>query len=544
MSRSKNPDLIYDDIVQERAERIKRLELASKKELLDKITLDRVTLFVTHRCNLLCRYCNGPHLDKLMDQNKRKIMLESDFSFEQYKRFIDEWSAHELRNIHFTGGEATLNRHLPEFIAMAAEKGISSTLTTNGTAGHGLYRKLVDRGLSEIRISLDSTVDSDFDETAGVKGACRKIKDNIEELVCMRDKEGKDICLILNACIDSYNLEEIESTMRSLIDLNPDDIKFLVVAEQSRFVHVKAARSTVDRLLSDLKQSGKDYPLLEKKIHALFRKSSFGLKDCAARYEMEHCYIPLTERTLDARGIYPCSIYLRYKGAPVIQTDAGFDEQQRAIDDFVENHDCRKDEICKDNCTYCCKNFNLEANRKIRDYRNLKFAEENVIVVNEISQDEIRGLLETNEKITKINGTIDNPYAIIKPQGFDYRFAIMEYLEEQGIRILKQIPIEDWSTFSLYLYFKEGRSPESRLARNKAHRAIEHNNAIYLQLEKGVPEKKIFRIKREFREWFGEQVRFVKYKDEMFKIRFNCFHVPDYDRIEAESRVARYFLGI
>ncbi|MBW2995524.1 radical SAM protein, partial [Candidatus Woesearchaeota archaeon] len=511
MSRSKNPDLIWDDILGKRAKKIAELEINSITNTIKRLFLDRVTLFVTHKCNLKCKYCNGPHLDMQMDRDKKQEMLNSDFGLEQYVRCIDEWSKYNLQHLHFTGGEATLNKFLPDFVKIAYDKGIACTLTTNGTAKPELYRKLVENGLTEIRISIDSTVDDEFDELVGVKGACGKVKNSINELVKLRDQEQKDIFIILNACVGRFNLDKIKSTIKSLIDLNPDDAKLLVVAEEGEYVQGKARRQVVSELLEYARQKGRRYELLEKKIRTMFRRNSFGLCDCAAQYEMKHCYVPLTERTLDAKSVYPCSIYSRYKGKPIISADASFEKQQEAVDYFVRNHDCRTDSICKDNCTYCCKQYNLQVNKMIRADKILQKAEQEIITIDKISDSEIDGFLKTYEKIKNVENFNDNLFAIIKPQGMVFMIDIMEYLKDQSIGILKKVPIEDWSLFSKFLYYKENSDVEFRLAKNKAHKIIEPNSALYLVLENEIPEKKLFRIKREMREWLGEPLQFFIY---------------------------------
>ncbi len=124
MARSKNPDLIFEDLLQERAKRVAGVYMQAdpkaaffdfkrtpffrqnQTEPLD-LELDRVTLFVTHKCNLLCRYCNGPHMNKTISPDQRREMLNAEISIEQYEKLLEEWAAHGLKHIHFTGGEPT-----------------------------------------------------------------------------------------------------------------------------------------------------------------------------------------------------------------------------------------------------------------------------------------------------------------------------------------------------------------------------------------------------------------------------------------------------
>lgn len=542
--RSKNPDLIFDDILLARAKAVPNLENLSGESVFD---LDRVTLFVTHRCNLFCEYCNGPHMDKSMDQDRRRAMLGSDVSLDLYVQMLDDWVEHNLQHIHFTGGEATLNSNLPEFIKLASEHSVLSTLTTNGTADISFYRQLVDYGLSEIRISIDSAVAEEFDRLVGVEGACDKVKKNIESLVEMRDREEKNIFIILNACVGSFNVDHLKETIDFLVDLNPNDAKLLVVAEQGQGVHSKASRMIVDELLNYVHSKHEDYILLEKKICALFRRDTFGLHDPASQHEIDHCFIPLTERTLDSRGVYPCSIYLRYKADPLISTEADYSEQQAVLNEFVIGHDCRDDPICVDNCTSCCKGFNLEANRMIHNQISLRKGEARpVIEVKEVKDEEVRRVIAHYEKILNIDSCGESPFIVIKPMGIEYENEIKGYLSSQGVVIPGERLIRDWQTFSLYLYLKESDEERVRfkIARNRAYGRFEPSNqSRLLLLEDGVPEKKLLRMKGEFRKWYGEEFGFFSYEGERHRLRTNVIHTPNYRDLARENKVIKFFFG-
>ena len=58
---NRSPDLIFQKDLTERTIRLS--SLFPLRDKLGNVGLDRITLFVTERCNLLCEYCNGPHMD-------------------------------------------------------------------------------------------------------------------------------------------------------------------------------------------------------------------------------------------------------------------------------------------------------------------------------------------------------------------------------------------------------------------------------------------------------------------------------------------------
>jgi hypothetical protein len=120
---------------------------------------------------------------------------------------------------------------------------------------------------------------------------------------------------------------------------------------------------------------------------------------------------------------------------------------------------------------------------------------------------------------------------------------IKDYLQDQGINILEQKEVLNWESLSLYLYFSErGGNVAQRIARNQAYCELETpNKALYLQIEKGVPEEKLKRIKKEIREWFGEETGIYDYNGERSYININCMHVPDYKDLKWECQVIDHF---
>ncbi len=326
-NRSKNPDLLFPDIMEERIKRIRNLWHWPVGSLKD---VDRMTVFVTHRCNLFCRYCNGPHVSLQQGNSFRKrIMLHSDLSLKSFRQMLFEALAiARIRHIHFTGGEPTLNPDLPRFIELSSNHDIPASITTNGVASPELYEELINKGLTEIRVSLDSCSIEDFDGITGVQGSFDRVVESIRRIVKLRD-EGKDIFLVINACVDNGNHERLEDTLDFLLNLDADDIKFLTVAEDKEEVCKGADPTLIDRLNRHIKHihEGK-FPLLRTKIQNLLNPIASGLQDLQAQILMKHCFIPLTERTFDATHYYPCSIYVRYYGEPLGRITDSFSQQQ------------------------------------------------------------------------------------------------------------------------------------------------------------------------------------------------------------------------
>lgn len=544
------PDLIFNETRQERIQEIG--ELYCRKQLWNDeapMGLHRVTVFATHRCNFKCEYCNGPHLNKTILPEEKSDFLSRELSPKLFRKLLNDWQKHGLRYVHFTGGEATLNKNLPMFVREASKRGMLSALTTNGSASPDFYRELVLAGLREIRISIDSNDADEFERIVRTKGSFEKVEKTILELVKMRDEEGMDIFIILNACMQSFDMEKCKSTITGLLRYKSNDMKILVIAEDAKEIEEKASRKAVDDLLALVRNANPNgYELLERKIHTMFRRDTFGLKSMAVRHLMNHCLIPITERTVDGKYVYPCSIYVRYHGEPLAPIKASFREQQNVSVAFAENHNCRRDPICSANCTFCCREFNVEANKQIEGIRIKELSKKYpVINIPEISDDEMADVMAKFNKIneTKINEPY--PFFIIKPLGLPKKKEIIRYLFDQGIKILEMDKLPDWFNFTMFLYFKEKHLEfpdrvKFKIACNKAFRQLEEPGGYVLRLEKEVPFKKIYRIKSELRSWFGDEHRVMRYNHEMVTLHLNAIHAPDSMELEWQNKVIEYFL--
>ncbi len=533
--RSPNPDLLFEDV---RAPRVERLLRGGP------LPMDRATVFVTHRCNFRCGYCNGPHQAPGLGSRARRRVLARTFTPELLDRLLDDWSRHGLGHVHFTGGEATLDRHLPSYVAGARARGMLVSLTTNGSARPELYRELVASGLTEVRISVDSADPVEAERIAGVPGVLPRVLRALRELVRLREA-GAGLFVIVNLTLQRFDPRAVRHTLERLLATGPDDLKLLVADETSAEIEAAASRDQVDELLSLSRRFG-TFPLLEEKTRALFRRNVFGLEGPEPRHLMRRCHVPLTERTLDAEGVYPCSIYLRYLGRPLARADAPFEEQQRAIEDFVESHDCRSDPICSRHCSGCCRALNVEVGRREAEDEQGRRALERPVLRPPPSR---WGLDEVRARLRQILSCEPGPapFLVIKPQGLAHEREIRSYLADQGVEVRAARWIRDWASFARYLYLKPDRFQREadlhrHLWRGEAYRAGEGRHGILLEAP-GAPMAQLQRIKRELRRWLGEERRRVQLGHDLEVVRFSPVHVPESRDLEWEARVAQWALG-
>lgn len=360
--RSIVPDLLFADVCTARVDDIRHL--VDQPHAVDATTaLHRVTVFVTYRCNLRCGYCKTivRSTDELAARPQRAVTFDA-------AQFADLLASHgdtQIAHLHFTGGEASLLRDLPEMVAMAKAHGVSCvSLTTNGTQAPEVYVRLVHAGIDEIRVSLDDAHGAGKDGTILQPSTQGRAVATVRALGELR-RAGHPFFLILNTVVQPDNHRTLPDLVRFLLALGPDDMKLITsVDEKGTLGSLAGAPAVVAELECILAAyPAERFPLLRCKVQTVFATHAIGLEAVRANDDGTwRCYIPLTERTVDGRYYYPCSVYLREGGAPLGAIAEPQSEQRRKTAEFVARGDCLSDPICNRFCLHCTREFNARAN--------------------------------------------------------------------------------------------------------------------------------------------------------------------------------------
>lgn len=170
-----------------------------------------IILFVTARCNLLCKHCFD--IEHILDaKNKRELTLD------EYERIAQRVGP--LMNVSITGGEPFIRRDLAEIVL--AFRRYAQTLfyniTTNGLVKERILetieRIFIKDPMTNLRlgVSLDGLEDV-HDRTRGRKGVFQETVDTLHELVPLRNRfEG--LTLHISTTLTKHNKGQI----RDLID--------------------------------------------------------------------------------------------------------------------------------------------------------------------------------------------------------------------------------------------------------------------------------------------------------------------------------------
>jgi pyruvate-formate lyase-activating enzyme len=364
--RSPVPDLLFEE--DQRARLADLAPLLDAPEAVNAATpLHRVTVFLTYRCNLSCRYCKtvarGP-ADLLARPEKRES-----YDLAAFARLLDAHRGTPVRHVHFTGGEASLVQGLPAMIRAARARGVERlSLTTNGTLPPRRYLDLVDAGLDELRLSLDVADARGGDELAGQPGAWAAAVRTLAALGAAR-AQGAPFFLVVNTVAQRASWRRLAETVRFLLRFSPDDVKLITEVDHrvglGTSLDAPEVLAELEVLVSALPPGA--LPLLRRKLATVFAPDAIGLESLRAPAGRAwRCHVPLTERTVDARFYYPCSVYVREGGPPLGPVGDPAHVQRQRSAAFVRDADCLSDPICRRYCLHCTRTFNVRANEARR----------------------------------------------------------------------------------------------------------------------------------------------------------------------------------
>jgi len=151
----------------------------------------------TLMCNMFCEYCIFGEEGKFNDLQTRAVR-------ERIFKRIDEFCEMGIFALSFSGGEPLLNPNTSDYIAYAADKGMWTSMPTNGL----LIKKYADGvgRLDMLEVSIDSLNPQRFAKRRGVDGL-PKILDNLEFVL----KRRKPFTTQINAAVNLENLGDLEA---------------------------------------------------------------------------------------------------------------------------------------------------------------------------------------------------------------------------------------------------------------------------------------------------------------------------------------------
>jgi len=176
---------------------------------------EAVMLYLTERCNLNCKVCFLKHIK--IDYKELEVW--------DWIRLIDEVAQYNPR-ISISGGEPLLYNGIDEILDYLHRKGLSTTLTTNGTL---IDRHLLSilKNIERLKISIDGPEEI-HDKLRGIKGTYKKVIHNIEMLNKIKlEKSRQTPFLTMYSIITTDLLPYLEQMIEIAIKNKFQQIRFL-----------------------------------------------------------------------------------------------------------------------------------------------------------------------------------------------------------------------------------------------------------------------------------------------------------------------------
>ena len=288
--------------------------------------LKRCELILSSKCNFKCPYCRGIKSD-----------YDKDLSLDEATYYVNMWADHKLENVRFSGGEPTLWSGLEYLVAHAKTMGVKRVaISTNGSADFGLYRTLHRAGVDDFSVSLDACCTSTGKIMSGGEDSFIKVSENIRRL-------SEISYVTVGVVITDTNVGELGEIIKYAHDLGVSDIRIIPSAQYNQTL--TGAVEVPDEITQER-------PILRYRIDNIRRGVPVrGLEETGPR----RCFLALDDVCSAGGFHFPCIIYMREGGDPIGKLDFGFRKERL---EWVRNHDCFNDPICRKNCLDVCSFYN------------------------------------------------------------------------------------------------------------------------------------------------------------------------------------------
>lgn len=285
----------------------------------------RCEMILTDACNFRCPYCRP-----LRDDCRGQMPLERALFV------LDQWISQGLKHVRFSGGEPTLYPYLTQLVRHCSENGVQRiAISTNGSANHQAYDKLINAGANDFSVSLDACCPSFGNKMAGRLNVFDSVVNNIRWL-------ASNTYTTAGVVLTHDNYQEMNSIIRFADSLGVSDVRIISAAQE-------------DFLLEGV--LGIEQELLDKHPILKYRANNIrngrgvrGLRDS----DSKTCHLMLDDSVVAGDQHFPCIIYLREGGDPVGKIGPNM-RQERL--NWIQTHNTHNDPICKNNCLDVCIDY-------------------------------------------------------------------------------------------------------------------------------------------------------------------------------------------
>ncbi len=210
-------------------------------DIMDTPELNCIYLNLTNRCNLLCEHC------WLSSGSSNDIEASYEIDLDTIKRAIEDAISIGLSGVKITGGEPFLRGDILELIDFLHEKGLETTIETNGTL---ITEKTVDRlkknEVSLVCVSLDGASAETHDRLRNAPNSFNRVMKAIRLL------KQADIDIQIIMTLYRSNIDELYILMDMLADIGVDSLSInpLVPSGRGKRMVDEGLSIPVERLIA------------------------------------------------------------------------------------------------------------------------------------------------------------------------------------------------------------------------------------------------------------------------------------------------------
>ncbi|MEZ4322887.1 MAG: radical SAM protein [Myxococcota bacterium] len=147
-------------------------------------------------CNLRCFMCDYWKRDRAGELSTAEVLA-----------ILDDLAALGCQKVHYTGGELFLRKDAVQLVAAAAERGMRTNLTTNGTAlDKPRLKDLLRVPVRSVTLSLDSPVNHVHDRIRGRQGAWKRTVRTLDKLL---ERRGPKTRIRINTVVSRRNVRTL-----------------------------------------------------------------------------------------------------------------------------------------------------------------------------------------------------------------------------------------------------------------------------------------------------------------------------------------------
>lgn len=207
-----------------------------------------VMLGLTYRCQCSCSSCG---------MGLYRKTGKKEFTTREWMKIIGDLPE-KTESVSFFGGEPTLRSDLPDLLRRAKQKGLRTSMDTNGELlTPGYVKKLKDSGLDLVYISLDSSDPEVHDKLRGRPGLFNRA---VSALVSCR-REGLPCAVSTYATKKSIRNGELKKVIRLAEKLNATFMRILPPLLTGKWLRAENLRLDAEelKLLNGLLRKGFSY---------------------------------------------------------------------------------------------------------------------------------------------------------------------------------------------------------------------------------------------------------------------------------------------